>query len=132
MFVFQGMKTEDGPYVTVNGQWFDPALSLKIRNHSPDGFNWGYGGSGPAQLALGILLLYLPVRAAEILYQRFKAEVIAGLHSDGWLLTEKEVVGWIERNRHRLLAGYNEVAELPDDVLEVIDDDDVGEGLQGG
>jgi hypothetical protein len=24
-------------------------------NHSPTGFNWGYGGSGPAQLALALL-----------------------------------------------------------------------------
>lgn len=31
----------------------DPRLDL--RNHSPTGFAWGYGGSGPAQLALAIL-----------------------------------------------------------------------------
>ena len=30
--------------------------SLKLRNHSPDGFSWGYNGSGPSQLALAILL----------------------------------------------------------------------------
>jgi hypothetical protein len=30
--------------------------SLRHRNHSPDGFEWGYHGSGPAQLALAILL----------------------------------------------------------------------------
>lgn len=28
-------------------------------NHSPSGFNWGYGGSGPAQLALAILADHL-------------------------------------------------------------------------
>ena len=32
-----------------------PALSHGIRNHSSSGFEWGYGGSGPAQLALAIL-----------------------------------------------------------------------------
>jgi len=26
--------------------------SLELVNHSPSGFEWGYGGSGPAQLAL--------------------------------------------------------------------------------
>ncbi len=31
----------------------DPRLD--IRNHSPDGFAWGYPGSGPARLALAIL-----------------------------------------------------------------------------
>jgi hypothetical protein len=30
-----------------------------IVNHSPDGFEWGYGGSGPAQLAFAILADYL-------------------------------------------------------------------------
>jgi len=31
-------------------------LHLELRNHSPTGFAWGYGGSGPAQLALAILV----------------------------------------------------------------------------
>jgi hypothetical protein len=31
----------------------DPRLDLY--NHSPTGFAWGYGGSGPAQLALALL-----------------------------------------------------------------------------
>jgi len=30
-----------------------------LRRHSPDGFNWGYEGSGPAQLALALLADYL-------------------------------------------------------------------------
>jgi hypothetical protein len=29
-----------------------------LRNHSPTGFAWGYGGSGPGQLALAILADY--------------------------------------------------------------------------
>jgi hypothetical protein len=33
--------------------------SLNIRNHSPTGFEFGYAGSGPAQLALAILVDYL-------------------------------------------------------------------------
>src|SRR5262245_22144387 len=31
-------------------------LCLELRNHSPTGFEWGYGGSGPAQLALALLV----------------------------------------------------------------------------
>ncbi len=30
-------------------------------HHSPTGFEWGYGGSGPADFALNILALFLPV-----------------------------------------------------------------------
>lgn len=37
------------------GERIDPAESLAVRNHSPTGFAWGYGGSGPAQLALAVL-----------------------------------------------------------------------------
>ena len=28
-----------------------PERSQRVKNHSPDGFNWGYAASGPAQLA---------------------------------------------------------------------------------
>jgi len=52
--------------------------SLTYRGHSPDGFNHGYGGSGPAQLALAICLkLFGP--AGELFYQQFKARHIATL-----------------------------------------------------
>lgn len=40
--------------VYLDNEWLDPKPSQKWHNHSPDGFNWGYGGSGPAQLALAI------------------------------------------------------------------------------
>lgn len=54
-----------------------PAKSLAVWNHSPDGFNWGYGGSGPAQLALAILLACLnDQKIAVALHQKFKWEYI--------------------------------------------------------
>lgn len=31
--------------VWLDGKELDPAESQKIWNHSPDGFNWGYGGT---------------------------------------------------------------------------------------
>lgn len=62
--------------ILIDGLWLDPRLSLKIANHSPDGFNWGYGGSGPAQLALAILLEYLPVKEAQEIYMAFKHSVV--------------------------------------------------------
>ncbi len=63
----------------LNGKRLSPKKSQKIRNHSPDGFNWGYGGSGPAQFALAILFELLPKEEAVNNYQRFKWKVIAGL-----------------------------------------------------
>jgi hypothetical protein len=54
--------------------------SLHIANHSPDGFAFGYNGSGPAQLALAILLNEFgdPVIAIKN-YQAFKEHVISKL-----------------------------------------------------
>lgn len=58
--------------------WLDekklnPSHSQKYYNHSPNGFNWGYEGSGPAQLALAIVLeLDLSEK-----YQDFKCRVIS-------------------------------------------------------
>jgi hypothetical protein len=72
----------DGDYETrevhINGKLLRPERSQKIRNHSPDGFNWGYGGSGPAQLALAILLQYMNEEEACNYYQDFKFKVVAG------------------------------------------------------
>ena len=65
--------------VWINGRELLPGRSQKIVNHSPDGFNWGYGGSGPAQLALAILLRFLSNREALSRYQQFKWDVIATL-----------------------------------------------------
>jgi hypothetical protein len=65
--------------VFVNGERLDPKPSQEVWNHSPDGFGVGYGGSGPAQLALAILLASLPKEQAVSLHQDFKWDVIAKL-----------------------------------------------------
>jgi len=88
---------------------------LRLRNHSPTGFSWGYGGSGPAQLALAILVDYFKNKPKEFvqdrlqetpfdkilepherlavqLYQDFKFKVIGRLTQDlAFTLTEAEV-----------------------------------------
>ena len=65
--------------VFLNGEELSPKKSLKIWNHSPDGFNWGYVGSGPAQLALAILLEIVPRQFAIENHQKFKFNVISKL-----------------------------------------------------
>jgi uncharacterized protein DUF6166 len=77
---------------------------LDLRQHSPTGFAWGYGGSGPAQLSLAILADYFgnDERALR-LYQDFKFRVIGRLpQGERWMLTEREIteaVGEIEQRR---------------------------------
>jgi Family of unknown function (DUF6166) len=65
-----------------------------LANHSPTGFSWGYGGSGPAQLALALLADALGDDALALrLYQRFKFRVIGALPlNEAWAMTEVEVL----------------------------------------
>jgi hypothetical protein len=65
--------------VRLDGNNLFPNRSQRIRNHSPDGFSWGYGGSGPAQLALAILLEIIPETEARMYYQEFKSKFVAAL-----------------------------------------------------
>lgn len=59
-----------------------------LRNHSPDGFQWGYGGSGPAQLALALVADATgDDELAQRTYQRFKFNIIAGIQADRWTMT---------------------------------------------
>jgi hypothetical protein len=68
----------------------DPGL--RFVNHSPTGFEWGYGGSGPAQLAFAILLDHLKsAEQARLYYQDFKDSLIAKLSADTWELTSEQV-----------------------------------------
>ena len=73
---------------------------LEIRNHSPTGFEWGYGGSGPAQLALAMLADCRNDEMAIAYYQKFKWDVIARVKSDVWSIEEEEIHGWFEKKAH--------------------------------
>ena len=74
-----------------------PAASQQVWNHSPDGFEFGYGGSGPSQLALAIMLRYFGEKEAALaVYQDFKFEFVATAAGEGFVATEAEVDGWVE------------------------------------
>lgn len=96
----QSFRTEGEPTVYVRegsapGIALDPRFDLQ--NHSPDGFSWGYGGSGPAQLALAILAHLYDDEKALAYYQAFKFKVIAGLDQDqGFELSEGAINKVIE------------------------------------
>ncbi|KKN11984.1 hypothetical protein LCGC14_1020970 [marine sediment metagenome] len=69
--------------------------SLALWNHSPVGFQWGYGGSGPAQLALAILLDFTNAQELSVrLHQKFKAAFITR-SGKKLLVTEPEMKYWI-------------------------------------
>lgn len=70
--------------VWLNGKELTPYRSQLLRNHSPDGFMWGYGGSGPAQLALAICIELFGKEAAQRIYQDFKFQLIAGIPQESF------------------------------------------------
>jgi hypothetical protein len=81
--------------VECTGQLSPLPLRLDLWNHSPTGFNWGYGGSGPAQLALALLCDVLgDDREAVRLHQAFKWDVVARL-GDEWMLVADEIRDWV-------------------------------------
>lgn len=88
--VYRGQRTREGASVTVNGLPLNPRHDLY--NHSPDEFEWGYGGSGPAQLSLALLADHLGNDSEALAhYQDFKFAVVAGLSGDSWTLTDEQI-----------------------------------------
>jgi hypothetical protein len=64
-----------------------------LRTHSPDGFSWGYAGSGPAQAALALLADCLGDRVAQHHYQEFKRKVLEHFDMDEeWVMSEAQVL----------------------------------------
>lgn len=93
---FEGKRTGRGRCkVTADGTLLDPRHDLY--NHSPDGFEWGYGGSGPAQLALAILAKYTNDEFAQATYQDFKREFIQTIETDTWTLESKYIMKWAQQ-----------------------------------
>jgi hypothetical protein len=81
-----------------------PTRSLKVRNHSPTGFEWGYGGSGPAQTALALLLHWTgDHEVATSYYQDFKFAVVAGF-GQTWQITGQEISDFLTRKRIESLS----------------------------
>lgn len=103
MKVYRGTRSERGDVkVTVSdahGNNPKPLpMRLDLRRHSPTGFNWGYAGSGPAQLALALCADALgdDARALSV-YQRVKGELLVNAPEHARLnLSHEQVLEAIE------------------------------------
>lgn len=60
-----------------------------------DTVEWGYAGSGAAELAYAILIRFVSPCVAETLYQRFKDDVIAPMPHAGGVIRAPFVVSWL-------------------------------------
>lgn len=100
-FTYRGLRTPKGETFVwredANGK-IELPFRLDLSNHSPSGLNWGYGGSGPAQLALALLADFFgDTQAGQsmalALYQSFKRAPgsVCGRNKDRWEITGEEL-----------------------------------------
>lgn len=86
--------------VTVGGR----VLEHKIVYHSPDGFEFGYLGSGPAELALNLLALVVSEEEAFRLHQDFKFALLRSIHHHGGELRMQDILEWIRGTYQKELS----------------------------
>lgn len=99
-----------------------------VVHHSPDGFEFGYGGSGPADLALNICQLYLNIVSyrgrkskcydgncwtlAYTLHQDFKNAFLVDVPRKGTRVPFEQIAAWFEgRMTAALIDQHRELKE---------------------
>ena len=100
MKIFRGRKTTDGCIVELDNEGYVTQLllekSLQVVDHSPDGFQWGYSGSGPAQLAAAILYeITDDTEHTRNYYQLFKFDHVVKWEGLTFEISEQEVRNWL-------------------------------------
>ena len=110
MKVYRGRRGANGTVVTVNDQPLAPRTDLG--SFSETGFEWGYNGGGPNQLALAILSDYFGDGAKALnLYKGFCQSVISMIKGDEWTLSDTQIDNSLENvadpasERDRVLPG---------------------------
>ncbi len=70
-------------------------LVNRLTNTSPDGFEWGYTGSGPTALAYSILHESYGSKIADQLHQQFKNQVIAHIPREGGKISAELIADFV-------------------------------------
>ncbi len=105
---FIGERRKDGCDVNILyecGNQISLPLGLEHRKHSPSGFEWGYGGSGPCQLALAMLTYIFPYDFIKDLVQDFKWDIINNIKKDKWTISTTRVFLWVDRKKEEQRKG---------------------------
>jgi len=101
--VFKGHKTLLGNKFVTYGEVELP-LRYDIFAESKNGFDWGYTGSAPKQLAFSILCQVSNENIAKSNAIQFSNEIIKTLNSRDWILNASDVIKWIEKNNQEELV----------------------------
>jgi hypothetical protein len=109
--IYRGLRDKTGRHVLVDDR---PLRHVVL--HSLTGLEWGYGGSGPADLALSILARYFKVRyvntayfkkfprrssKAEKYYQSFKWDFVAKWEKKEWMITSDDIAVWLQKQNQQ-------------------------------
>lgn len=90
----------DEAHCTVDGEPINERHDLY--DHSPTGIEWGYGGSGPAQLALAMMAAEFGDDECYRLYHHFKDEVLIWIPQDvgpeGYEITSEQIHEWAAKH----------------------------------
>lgn len=104
------LADENKVVFSVNGglTWANLPLYLEEVNHSPTGFEWGYLGSGPSQLAYAILRVHCTLLYNDNTqdiprqhYWEFKDAFIAGIRRDEWEIDSRLIDYWLNEGEER-------------------------------
>lgn len=70
---------------------------LGLRAHSPSGFEWGYGGSGPHQLALALLVNATGQNDIALAhYNELVSAFVSKLPQWVWLVRQESLIAWVD------------------------------------
>ena len=76
--------------------WITFEKSLQVVDHAPDGFSFGYNGSGPAQLSAALLFEVTgDPELTRRYYQLFKADRVSQWDGDTFELTGGAILDWL-------------------------------------
>ena len=104
--IYIGRRYEEGNVVVV-AEKDDPSSSQRLEHHvqhSPDGFNWGYSGSDPSELARCILWDFLGEEPTAAAYRDFTRVFIVGIQEDSWTIDSTLITTWLSNQPEEALA----------------------------
>ena len=107
--IISGSRAADGRLEVYVRTGETETLLPHIVHHSPTGFEAGYGGSGPADLALSILAFVIGDERQTVdiyegktcgalawqLHHQFKRDFVAGFEHERWAIRVGQIRQWI-------------------------------------
>lgn len=95
---FMPYKSGDDIYMVRGDHGITTNVVHSAVKHSPTGLEFGYGGSGPADMALNILLMFTTKELAYSLYQQFKWKFIA-VPGNPLIIPVKDITNFIDEQK---------------------------------